>query len=170
MAPTTASSRAARGVYFSVTRVASRPLSSGIALLFQLAAAAHLVQDDLPFHAIKEVHFHYRTRSMPWRHPFSGLDDEAQARSSHAGAEREQALERQRPDGQRLYRRRPVQPPQARRPSQTPFERPQSRSKMHCHCNPLSTVTPVRSPLIRIALKAFLNRSTSLRAGVQMPM
>src|SRR5271165_6208085 len=89
-APITASSRAVRGVCSSVTRVASRPLSkrerSSLRASCLQAAAAHLVQDDLPGHAIEEGHFQYRTRSTPRRHPDGCLDDEAQARSSYAGA------------------------------------------------------------------------------------
>ena len=61
-------------------------VKAGTFLRFEQAAAAHLVQDDLPGHPIKEGHFQYRTRSTPWRHPDGRLDDEAQARSSHAGA------------------------------------------------------------------------------------
>src|SRR5271154_2254417 len=76
---------ARRAAFIPVQRVSQADLcQSGNDLRFEQAAAAHLVQDDLPGHAIKEGHFQYRTRSTPWRHPDGGLDDEAQAGSSHA--------------------------------------------------------------------------------------
>src|SRR5271157_5621599 len=76
---------ARRAAFIPVPRVSQADLcQSGNDLRFEQAAVAHLVQDDLPGHAIKERHFQYRTRSTPWRHPDGCLDDEAQARSSHA--------------------------------------------------------------------------------------
>src|SRR5208337_4981533 len=92
MALITASSPAARrhprrAAFIPVQRVSQADFcQSGNDLRFKQAAAAHLVQDDLPGHAIKEGHFQYRTRSTPRRHPDGCLDDEAQARSSYAGA------------------------------------------------------------------------------------
>lgn len=65
----------------------------------------------------------YRARPTTRRHPNGGLDDEAQTRASDAGAQREQTLERQRPDGRRLYRRRPFRPPRPRRNRQDAVRR-----------------------------------------------
>src|SRR5208282_4576702 len=123
IAPFTASSRAARGVYSSVTRVASRPLSKRERSSLRASCRCASGSRRSTWSRNQRRAFQYRTRSTPWRHPDGRLDDEAQARSSHAGAQRQQTLEGRRPDGRRLYRRRPVRPARAGRSRQDAVRR-----------------------------------------------
>src|SRR5271166_3821820 len=87
----------------------------------QQAAAAHLVQGYLSPHAIQEGHLQHRTGSPARRHPDRSLGHETQARASHARAQREQAIERRRPNGRRLHRRRSSWPARTGAKGKTPF-------------------------------------------------
>ena len=85
MAPIAASSRAARGVYSSVTRVAGRPLSKRKRSWLQVSCRCASGSRRSTWSRNRRTHFQYRTRSTPRRHRDGRLDDEAQTRS-RAGA------------------------------------------------------------------------------------
>src|SRR5208283_3339215 len=68
-----------RAAIVPVQRVSQADLCpSGNDLRFKQAAAANLVQDDLPRHTTKEGHFEYRSQSTPRRQRDGCMDDEAQ--------------------------------------------------------------------------------------------